>query len=334
MEEAAENNNDSLSIARKSTKRTKSGEEIPTKIRMREAAKEYQAGSLVNAKQRSFAEVTGVENRVAGDSFPCLAEEEAPDLEPVDPSLGVITKWGFQTIIKEDGSVEIRSNSEARARMCQRWKNALIVKLLGKRIGAGFMKKKLESLWAKVGSITVADLGNEFFSVRFTNLEDLNLAITGGPWVILGHYLATRKWEPRFDPDKANIHKVAAWVRLIDIPQDYCEFPFLNHLGTVIGKVLKEDRTTSTRDRTRFARVCIEIDLSMPLRDEYILDGSRKKVEYEGFFLICLKCGRYGHNSDSCPDLAKPAPSAKAEKDLDQPVEKTFPQGVGPWMVV
>ncbi|XP_061367124.1 uncharacterized protein LOC133310245 [Gastrolobium bilobum] len=170
--------------------------------------------------------------------------------------------------------------------------------------------------------------------MRFSSLDDLNLAITGRPWIILGHYLAARKWEPCFDPDKANIHKVAAWVRLPGIPQEYCEFALLNQLGTIIGKVLKVDRTTSTGDRARFARVCIEVDLSQPLRGEYILDGCRKKVEYEGLFLICLKCGRYGHNSESCPDFIRPIPTEKEVPIPEQSIGDQCPQGVGPWMVV
>ncbi|XP_061354598.1 uncharacterized protein LOC133299173 [Gastrolobium bilobum] len=295
MEEASDFINEALTSARTSIKRTKSGDVISTEARMRETVKDFQSGPTAIPMQRSFAEVTGEENGVAGDSFPWLADEEAPDLDPLDPSLGEITKWGFQTILKEDGTVEIRSSREARVRMCQRWKNALIVKLLGKKIGVGFMKKRLEALWAKAGSITVADLGNEYFSVRFSNLEDLNLAITAGLWIILGHYLATRIWEPRFDPDKENIHKVAAWIRLPGIPQEYCEFPFLNHLGTVLGKVLKVDRTTSTGDSA-----------------------------------LCS----YGHSSDSCPEFAKPGPPAGHETELAQPVEVPGPQGIGSWTIV
>ncbi|XP_061342058.1 uncharacterized protein LOC133288348 [Gastrolobium bilobum] len=321
-------------MIRKSTKRTKNGEEIPTEGRMREVVSEFQSGEKGLAKHRSFAEVTGMENGVSGEASPWLMEEEDPDLDLLDPNQGTISGWGFQTVAKEDGLVEIKSNGEARGRMHQRWKNALIVMLLGKRIGVGFMKRRLGVLWAKAGSITVADLGNDFFSVRFRCLEDLHLAISGGPWVILGHYLATRKWEPCFDPEKANIHKVAAWVRLPGIPQEYCEFPFLNHLGTVIGKVLRVDRTTSTEDRARFARVCIEIDLAKPLKGMYVLDGCRKRIEYEGLYLICLKCGRYGHNLESCPEVAKQTPMEKPCENPVQPVEKSEAQGVGEWMVV
>ncbi|XP_061339886.1 uncharacterized protein LOC133286481 [Gastrolobium bilobum] len=334
MGEVRVGENDTLVMMRKSIKRSKNGEEIQTEVVMRDAIKEFQAGSSMLEKSRSFAEVTGVENGVSGDNVPWLIEEDEPDLEPLDPNLGAISEWGFQTIIREDGSVEIRSNKEARTRMCQRWKNSLIVKLLGKKIGVGFMKKRLEVMWAKSGSIFVADLGNEFFSVRFSSLEDMNLAITGGTWVISGHYLATRKWEPCFDPEKANIHKVAAWIQLPGIPQEYCEFPFLNHLGSVIGKVIKVDRTTSTGDRARFARVCIEIDLSRPLRGEYVLDGCRKRVEYEGLYLICLRCGRYGHNSEACPDYVKPTPVHQAEEKSGNSVDNSGSQGLGPWMVV
>ncbi|XP_061355099.1 uncharacterized protein LOC133299632 [Gastrolobium bilobum] len=215
------------------------------------------------------------------------------------------------------------------------WRNALIVKLLGKKVGVMYMKIKLESLWAKSGSIVVADLGNDFFSVKFANLEDLSIALTGGPWVLMGHYLAIRKWEPGFNPHKANIHRVAAWIRLPGIPQEFCEYPFLNHLGNIIGKVIKVDKNTSTGERGKFARVCVDLDLSKPLRGEYFLEDDTFKVEYEGLYLICLKCGRYGHNVDNYPECVKPA-NVNIVPDNRKEVSENplMNQGVGPWMVV
>lgn len=51
----------------------------------------------------------------------------------------------------------------------------------------------------------------------------------------------------------------------------------------------------------RFARVCVEIDLTKPLVAKFWLDKRWYSVEYEGLHLICYKCGRYGHGLKSCP---------------------------------
>ncbi|XP_061362514.1 uncharacterized protein LOC133306243 [Gastrolobium bilobum] len=197
------------------------------------------------------------------------------------------------------------------------------------------MKTKLGNLWAKSGSIVVADLGNDFFSVKFSSLEDLNLALTGGPWILMGHYLAIRKWESFFNPHKANIHRVAAWIRLPGIPQEFCVAPFLKLIGNTIGKVLKVDRTTSMGDRGKFARLCVDLDLTKPLRGEYILEDEVFKVEYEGLYLICIRCGKYGHNTDKCPDFVK-TDEANINKETSHPdsANTQANQGVGPWMVV
>ncbi|XP_061362323.1 uncharacterized protein LOC133306059 [Gastrolobium bilobum] len=224
---------------------------------------------------------------------------------------------------------------EAKQRLRRPWRNVIIIKLLGKRTGVKYMKSKLESLWAKSGPIVVADLGNDFFSVKFSSVEDLNLALTGGPWVLMGHYLAIRKWEPFFNPHKANIHRVAAWVRLPGIPQEFCVPAFLKLIGNRVGKVLKVDKITSTGDRGKFARLCVELDLSKSLRGEYILEEEIFKVEYEGLYLICLHCGKYGHNTENYPDsVRRPEENNNHAPNVAETAKASASQGVGPWMVV
>ncbi|KAL8151250.1 hypothetical protein V2J09_021058 [Rumex salicifolius] len=53
--------------------------------------------------------------------------------------------------------------------------------------------------------------------------------------------------------------------------------------------------------RGRFARVCVELDLTKSLRGDIFLNGERLQVEYESLHLICFLCGRYGHDCDHCP---------------------------------
>ncbi|XP_061350262.1 uncharacterized protein LOC133295442 [Gastrolobium bilobum] len=150
----------------------------------------------------------------------------------------------------------------------------------------------------------------------------------------MGHYLAIRKWEPFFNPHKANIHRVAAWIRLPGIPLEFCVIPVLKLIGNSIGKVLKIDKTTSLGDRGKFARLCVELDLSSPLRGEFILEEEVFKVEYEGLYLICLQCGKYGHNSETCPDAVEIDESNKTKEPMTEKEVNTANYGVGPWMVV
>jgi hypothetical protein len=47
------------------------------------------------------------------------------------------------------------------------WKDALVIKLLGKKLEYNTMKKKLETIWNLVGGIKLMDIGNAFYMVKF-----------------------------------------------------------------------------------------------------------------------------------------------------------------------
>ncbi|RYR05350.1 hypothetical protein Ahy_B06g085220 [Arachis hypogaea] len=61
--------------------------------------------------------------------------------------------------------------------------------------------------------------------------------------------------------------------------------------------MLKVDHATSIHSRGRFARICVEIDLSKKLVPRISVMGYTLSIEYEGLHLICFECGKYGHKS-------------------------------------
>lgn len=71
------------------------------------------------------------------------------------------------------------------ARIQRKWKQGLMVKLLGQKIGFKALENRLNQLWVRKGVINIIDLGNEFFLVTFTNDEDRTHALTDGPRVDL-----------------------------------------------------------------------------------------------------------------------------------------------------
>ncbi|RYR74166.1 hypothetical protein Ahy_A02g008796 [Arachis hypogaea] len=64
--------------------------------------------------------------------------------------------------------------------------------------------------------------------------------------------------------------------------------------------MLKIDHATSIHPRGRFARICIEIDLTKKLVPRISIFGTILNIEYEGLHLICFNCSKYGHLSNSC----------------------------------
>ncbi|XP_052117761.1 uncharacterized protein LOC127747666 [Arachis duranensis] len=175
------------------------------------------------------------------------------------------------------------------------WWRSLIVKLLGRKISYAVMKRRLEIMWGRFGGIDVIDLGNDFYLVKFYAQEDLDHALLDGPWKIYDHYLAVRLWEPNFNPLLTFIDKITAWIRLPGLPIELYNDKILKKIGDLIGKTCKVDYNTSNLFRGKFARLCVEVDLTKPLLGVYMINGKLYQIEYEGIHQLCFLCGRIDH---------------------------------------
>ena len=89
-------------------------------------------------------------------------------------------------------------------------------------------------------------------------------------------------------------------MRLPRLPIRLLDSKFLTFLGNRIGKTLKVDATTIEQSRGRYAWLCVEVDLTKTLLLEYSI--KTYCIEYESLHLICLKCGKYGHYVEECPE--------------------------------
>ncbi|XP_061354602.1 uncharacterized protein LOC133299177 [Gastrolobium bilobum] len=141
---------------------------------------------------------------------------------------------------------------------------------------------------------------NKAIYVKLLDKRDLSHALIAGPWVIFDHYLAIRSWEPDFNLYQATIARIMAWVRLPGFPIEYTNTDLLKGIGNWLGKFIKVDAATTSLARGRFARMCVELDLTKPLQAEYKIEGKIKQVEYEGLHLVCYSCGKYGHKIEAC----------------------------------
>ena len=162
------------------------------------------------------------------------------------------------------------------------------------------MSRKLRELWKPTGAMFVMDLPRHFYMVRFELEEEYMAALTGGPWRVFGNYLMIQDWSLKFDPLKDEIVTTPVWVRLTNIPVTYYHPSILMGIAGSLGKPLKVDMTTLNLERGRFARVCVEVNLSTPLKGTVLINDERFFVSYEGLVKICSACGLYGHLVHAC----------------------------------
>ncbi|KAJ9185325.1 hypothetical protein P3X46_004971 [Hevea brasiliensis] len=180
----------------------------------------------------------------------------------------------------------IRASQMEKRLMSEPWRKTLIIKVLGRKIGFSYLQKRLKQLWALKSPIDMIDLVNGFFMVRFSNETEDDHVLFGGPWMFADHYLIVREWQANFDPEYAVIDKALYYSKI-----------FLMRVASKIGRPIKVDETTLNASRGKFARICVEVDLSKPLL-----------FQYEGIHLICFQCCCYGLRQDTC---------TKAFTDLD-----------------
>ncbi|CAL8176642.1 unnamed protein product [Prunus armeniaca] len=194
----------------------------------------------------------------------------------------------------------IQFSDRAMARFCEPWKNALIVKLLGRSHTYNYLHDRLAQKWSLVGGWKLIDLVNDYFVVRFDLEEDLNFVLTGGPWMIAGQYLTIQQWRPGFCPSTAHITRMAAWIRVSAMQLECFDVWSLKRIGNLLGKLLKIDSLTTSQNRGKFARLCVELDLTKPLDAFVQINQNWYNIEYEGLPDICYLCGCYGHKRESC----------------------------------
>ncbi|CAN1120536.1 hypothetical protein LINPERHAP2_LOCUS254 [Linum perenne] len=71
----------------------------------------------------------------------------------------------------------------------------------------------------------------------------------------------------------------------------------VNRIENHIGRTIRMDLATAEGARARYARVCVEVDLSKPLLGKYMIGERVFFVEYESLENFCHCCGFYGHKS-------------------------------------
>ncbi|XP_039129164.1 uncharacterized protein LOC120265358 [Dioscorea cayenensis subsp. rotundata] len=192
--------------------------------------------------------------------------------------------------LKNSSSSFVKLDGVSLSRAHEKFQNALFGKLFGK--SPPFDR----------------DLPNGFLLIRCASHEISLRLLSDGPWTLNGLTL------------QSTLRGVRFFELLLSRPQQWSGFNFITRrlsfwdgesLDTIVahlGNLVKVDDLTLSLSRSKFARVCVEIDLSKPLcRGFWVGDDSHRVfvvVLYERLPTFCYSCGVIGHGSNSCSHQA------------------------------
>ncbi|CAN1184950.1 hypothetical protein LINPERPRIM_LOCUS39252 [Linum perenne] len=148
------------------------------------------------------------------------------------------------------------------------------------------------------------------------------------------YYITVARWTPEFNEEEP-LRTILTWVRLSKLPIHFFNRTAITRIGNHIGRTVRLDLATSEGARARYARVCVDVDLSKPLLGKYMIGERVFYVEYESLENLCYTCGMYGHKLDACRSTNEPEEQSSEPAASSDPVQPTSEEGdTGCWMTV
>ncbi|KAH0689246.1 hypothetical protein KY289_016604 [Solanum tuberosum] len=121
-----------------------------------------------------------------------------------------------------------------------------------------------------------------------------------GPWFVNGYSLSVKRWHPNFVTSEAKEDVSAIWVRLLEFPTEFYDHGILARVGNKLGRLVKTDVYTSSALRCRYAHICVEVQIGIPVRKHITIGQHRQPLIYEGSKIFCSNYGILGHTTINC----------------------------------
>ncbi|PKA55879.1 hypothetical protein AXF42_Ash018786 [Apostasia shenzhenica] len=182
--------------------------------------------------------------------------------------------------------------------------STLVGKLFGRKLPFQFLSAELHKRWGHYDGFKVLDASKDSFICQFKNEADRDAVIRSGPWTVAGQILGLDVWSLDFDPSSAGV-STPLWIRLPALPLYCWGKANLARISSEIGAPLWLDPISANMEKIAFARICVRVNLTQPLKPGVWINGPKGKffqrVEYEGITIACFKCGVVGHRDHNCP---------------------------------
>ncbi|MBA0562457.1 hypothetical protein Golob_007500 [Gossypium lobatum] len=110
----------------------------------------------------------------------------------------------------EDGLSSIRFSDRVWQILYKNMSKTVVVKLLGRKVGYQTLSNRIYHLWKPSTPISILDLENDYFMIKFQSKVDYFKALTEGSWAGFGQHLTVHPWTELFSMEQPFLSDVVA----------------------------------------------------------------------------------------------------------------------------
>lgn len=160
----------------------------------------------------------------------------------------------------------------------------------------------------------------DYFVIRFQNLEERNEVLYSGPHTINNRPVIMKAWTPDFNLYEEVLNTIPLWIKLPNLPLNCWTMKSLRKIGSALGNRIYVDDCTTSSTRISYARLLVEIDVTRPLLKSVKLQypngrALEQEVAYEWEPAYCVTCLKFGHTCDVENNQKPQIPPARRRKD-------------------
>ncbi|XP_060195465.1 uncharacterized protein LOC132624755 [Lycium barbarum] len=176
----------------------------------------------------------------------------------------------------------------------------MILYVVGDSPSIGAVNRFLASQWDFASKPAIYYHNDGYFVIKFHCCDDRDQVMRSGPHMINNRPVILKPWSAHFNFSDEILKTIPLWVRFPNLLLNCWEPDSLSRLASGLGTPLCADECTLKMERISYARVLIEMDITVPLPTSVkILDSSGKTfdqvVDYEWWPQYCPVCCQIGH---------------------------------------
>ncbi|BFG20243.1 hypothetical protein CerSpe_065170 [Prunus speciosa] len=222
---------------------------------------------------------------------------------PLEPS---IIHSGRFTFTIENNETRVSTTALASSVQNHFESFCLVGKVFGVPIPGRAIRNRLRSDWKNLqDEVFVNHIGKDWYKIEFCSVEDVEYVMKNRPWFVQGQIFALQTWRPDFSPFHATVESIVCWARIPFLPLHYKDPKVLSDLVSILGTPISIDQSSMVSKQSMFVRVCLEVDLTKPLKRCLIFGEGPKEtriyISYEALFAICFYCSQKKELRHICP---------------------------------